>query len=48
MKLTFKNLNQQKFVIEDVDPMNTILEVKEKIQDVQGLDLKCQKLIYSG
>ncbi|EMR08195.1 UV excision repair protein Rad23 [Pneumocystis murina B123] len=48
MKLTFKNLNQQKFVIEDVDPMNTILQVKEKIQEVQGHDSKCQKLVYSG
>ncbi|KAG5513323.1 hypothetical protein PMAC_001386 [Pneumocystis sp. 'macacae'] len=44
----FNDLKQQKFTIDNVDPRSTILQVKEMIQEVQGYDLKHQKLIYSG
>ncbi|KAI9741842.1 MAG: hypothetical protein M1834_000230 [Cirrosporium novae-zelandiae] len=47
MQLTFKDLSQQKFLIE-ADPSETIAEVKEKIQKEKGWDATLQKLIYSG
>jgi len=47
MKLTFKDLKQQKFIIE-ADPSETIREVKEKIFQEKGWDVAQQKLIYSG
>ncbi|KAI9864507.1 MAG: hypothetical protein M1813_002996 [Trichoglossum hirsutum] len=47
MKLTFKDLKQQKFVIE-AEPSETILSIKEKIAKDQGWDASQQKLIYSG
>ncbi|EPE10330.1 nucleotide excision repair protein rad23 [Ophiostoma piceae UAMH 11346] len=47
MKVTFKDLKQQKFVIE-VDPSETIAAVKQKISDERGWEPKSQKLIYSG
>ncbi|KIH88312.1 UV excision repair protein RAD23 [Sporothrix brasiliensis 5110] len=47
MKVTFKDLKQQKFVIE-VDPSETIAAVKQKISDERGWEPKTQKLIYSG
>ncbi|KAG9760233.1 UV excision repair protein Rad23, partial [Aureobasidium melanogenum] len=47
MKLTFKDLKQQKFVIE-AEPSETIGEVKSKIASEKGWEPSTQKLIYSG
>ena len=47
MKLTFKDLKQQKFVIE-AEPGETIGQVKEKISSEKGWEASQQKLIYSG
>ncbi|KAI9817286.1 MAG: hypothetical protein M1832_004708 [Thelocarpon impressellum] len=49
MKLTFKDLKQQKFVIE-AEPSETVLEVKSKIFNEKGTgwEVAQQKLIYSG
>ncbi|RDL39315.1 Uncharacterized protein BP5553_03655 [Venustampulla echinocandica] len=47
MKLTFKDLKQQKFVIE-AEPSELISEVKEKISQEKGWETSQQKLIYSG
>lgn len=47
MKVTFKDLKQQKFVL-DVEPTDLVSSVKAKIQEERGWDPKLQKLIYSG
>ncbi|KAL4865468.1 XPC-binding domain-containing protein [Aspergillus spectabilis] len=47
MKLTFKDLKQQKFVI-DAEPSETVGQVKEKISREKGWDVPLLKLIYSG
>lgn len=47
MKVTFKDLKQQKFIIE-CEPSETIAAVKQKISEERGWDPKHQKLIYSG
>lgn len=47
MKVTFKDLKQQKFTL-DVEPSELISGVKEKISAEKGWDPKLQKLIYSG
>ena len=47
MKLTFKDLKQQKFII-DAEPADTIGQVKEKISSEKGWEATQQKLIYSG
>lgn len=47
MKLTFKDLKQQKFTIE-AEPSDSIGSVKEKISAEKGWDPSTQKLIYSG
>ncbi|TKA69151.1 hypothetical protein B0A49_06488, partial [Cryomyces minteri] len=47
MKLTFKDLKQQKFVIE-AEPSETISEIKAKISTEKGWEASQQKLIYSG
>ncbi|KAI9830961.1 MAG: hypothetical protein M1826_004078 [Phylliscum demangeonii] len=47
MKLTFKDLKQQKFVVE-AEPTETILQIKEKIAAEKGWEAGLQKLIYSG
>ncbi|KAJ9641819.1 UV excision repair protein rad23 [Coniosporium tulheliwenetii] len=47
MKLTFKDLKQQKFVIE-AEPSETIGDVKAKISAEKGWEPSLQKLIYSG
>ncbi|MCJ1361492.1 hypothetical protein MMC16_000592 [Acarospora aff. strigata] len=47
MKLTFKDLKQQKFVIE-AEPSETIGAVKERISEEKGWEAAQQKLIYSG
>ncbi|KAL9007233.1 MAG: hypothetical protein Q9188_000036 [Gyalolechia gomerana] len=47
MKLTFKDLKQQKFEIE-AEPSETIGTVKEKISKEKGWEASQQKLIYSG
>ncbi|KAK7533925.1 XPC-binding domain-containing protein [Phyllosticta citribraziliensis] len=47
MKLTFKDLKQQKFVIE-AEPSETIANVKAKIAAEKGWEADKQKLIYSG
>ncbi|EPX72491.1 Rad23 Rhp23 [Schizosaccharomyces octosporus yFS286] len=48
MNLTFKNLQQQKFVISDVSSDTKISELKERIQNQQSYEVERQKLIYSG
>ncbi|KAI9645971.1 UV excision repair protein rad23 [Ciborinia camelliae] len=47
MKLTFKDLKQQKFVIE-AEPTDLISDVKDKISKEKGWEASQQKLIYSG
>ncbi|KAK8247012.1 XPC-binding domain-containing protein [Phyllosticta capitalensis] len=47
MKLTFKDLKQNKFVIE-AEPSETIASVKAKITAEKGWEADKQKLIYSG
>ncbi|WPH04040.1 Hypothetical protein R9X50_00692400 [Acrodontium crateriforme] len=47
MKLTFKDLKQQKFTVE-AEPTETIGAVKEKISAEKGWEPSTQKLIYSG
>ncbi|KAM5351476.1 hypothetical protein ACJ41O_004199 [Fusarium nematophilum] len=47
MKVTFKDLKQQKFTL-DIEPSELISAVKEKISAEKGWDPKLQKLIYSG
>lgn len=47
MKLTFKDLKQQKFFIE-AEPSETIATLKEKISTEKGWEVAQQKLIYSG
>ncbi|CAK3854258.1 UV excision repair Rad23 [Lecanosticta acicola] len=47
MKLTFKDLKQQKFTVE-AEPSETIGQVKEKISADKGWEPSTQKLIYSG
>ncbi|KGO67957.1 Ubiquitin supergroup [Penicillium italicum] len=48
MKLTFKDLKQEKFII-DVEPSETVREVKVKIAQEKGeYDAERMKVIYSG
>lgn len=47
MKVTFKDLKQQKFTL-DVEPTDLVSAVKQKISEEKGWDPKAQKLIYSG
>ncbi|EEP79333.1 UV excision repair protein Rad23 [Uncinocarpus reesii 1704] len=47
MKLSFRDLKQQKFTI-DAEPSETIGQLKEKIAQEKGWDAAQQKLIYSG
>ncbi|KAK5990190.1 UV excision repair protein rhp23 [Cladobotryum mycophilum] len=47
MKVTFRDLKQQKFVL-DVEPTDLISSVKARIAEEKGWDPKTQKLIYSG
>ncbi|KAL2258608.1 hypothetical protein VTK26DRAFT_8026 [Humicola hyalothermophila] len=47
MKITFKDLKQQKFTIE-AEPTDLISTVKQKVFEERGWDPKSQKLIYSG
>ncbi|KAJ4289772.1 UV excision repair protein rad23 [Kalmusia sp. IMI 367209] len=47
MKITFKDLKQNKFVIE-AEPSETIGELKAKIQADKSWEVAQQKLIYSG
>ena len=47
MKITFKDLKQNKFVI-DAEPSETIGGLKSKIQADKGWEVAQQKLIYSG
>ncbi|OAA67463.1 UV excision repair protein Rad23 [Cordyceps fumosorosea ARSEF 2679] len=47
MKVTFRDLKQQKFTLE-VEPTDLISAVKEKISAEKGWEPKHQKLIYSG
>ncbi|CAI7628771.1 hypothetical protein N7533_008577 [Penicillium manginii] len=48
MKLTFKDLKQEKFVIE-VEPSETVREVKQKIAQEKGeYEAERMKVIYSG
>jgi UV excision repair protein RAD23 len=47
MKITFKDLKQNKFVI-DAEPSETIGQIKSKIHAEKGWEVAQQKLIYSG
>ncbi|KIX96792.1 uncharacterized protein Z520_07512 [Fonsecaea multimorphosa CBS 102226] len=47
MKLSFRDLKQQKFTI-DAEPSDTIAQVKEKIAAEKGWESSQQKLIYAG
>ncbi|KAJ3183471.1 hypothetical protein HDU87_006790 [Geranomyces variabilis] len=47
MKITVKTLAQKSFVVE-IEPTETILELKKKIKEAQQFDVETQKLIYSG
>lgn len=47
MKLTFKTLQKQQFVL-DVDPSTTVEKLKVLIKESQGYDPELQKLIFSG
>ncbi|KEF60341.1 UV excision repair protein Rad23 [Exophiala aquamarina CBS 119918] len=47
MKLSFRDLKQQKFTIE-AEPTDTIAQVKEKVAAEKGWEVSQQKLIYSG
>ncbi|KAI7847818.1 hypothetical protein BDC45DRAFT_562052 [Circinella umbellata] len=47
MQLNIKTLQQKQFKL-DVESTDTILSVKQKIQESQGHDVSQQKLIYSG
>lgn len=47
MKVTFKDLKQQKFTL-DVEPSDKISSVKEKISAEKGWEAAGLKLIYSG
>lgn len=47
MKLTFKDLKQQRFTV-DAEPSETISSVKAKIAQEKGWEPSTQKLIYSG
>ncbi|KAL1880617.1 UV excision repair protein rad23 [Diaporthe australafricana] len=47
MKVTFKDLKQQKFVIE-CEPSDLISSVKQKISEEKGWEPKLQKLIHAG
>jgi len=47
MKLTFRDLKQQKFEL-DAEPTDLISAVKEKLKEEKGWEVAQQKLIYSG
>ncbi|KAL2133876.1 hypothetical protein VTI74DRAFT_1492 [Chaetomium olivicolor] len=47
MKVTIKDLKQQKFVIE-IEPTELVSVLKQKVSEERGWDPKNQKLIYSG
>ncbi|KAL2123014.1 hypothetical protein VTJ04DRAFT_3469 [Mycothermus thermophilus] len=47
MKVTFKDLKQQKFVL-DLEPTDLISTVKQRLSEERGWDPKLLKLIYSG
>ncbi|RKP15151.1 hypothetical protein BJ684DRAFT_14569 [Piptocephalis cylindrospora] len=47
MNLTFKTVSQDVFRLA-VEPTETVLQVKKRIEDQQGFSLVSQKLIYSG
>ncbi|KAM0324380.1 hypothetical protein ACHAQA_008161 [Verticillium albo-atrum] len=47
MKVTFKDLKQNKFTLE-VEPTDLISTVKQRISEEKGWEAKEQKLIYSG
>lgn len=47
MKLTFRDLKQQKFEL-DAEPTDLISAVKEKLHQEKGWEVPQQKLIYSG
>ncbi|XKL64568.1 hypothetical protein PGB90_004654 [Kerria lacca] len=49
MKITIKNLQQQIFEV-DIDESNTVLQLKQKIETLKGVDylVGYQRLIYAG
>lgn len=47
MKITIKTLQQKQFQL-DVEPEDKVIEVKQKIEQIQEHAVSCQKLIFSG
>ncbi|KAF8325218.1 uncharacterized protein EI90DRAFT_3000080 [Cantharellus anzutake] len=47
MKLTFKTVQQQTFTLE-AEPSDTVGDLKQKINELQGHPVTSQKIIYSG
>ncbi|KAF2203287.1 UV excision repair protein Rad23 [Delitschia confertaspora ATCC 74209] len=47
MKITFKDLKQNKFTI-NVEPTETVAQIKGKLEAEKGWEVASQKLIYSG
>ncbi|XP_017754384.1 PREDICTED: UV excision repair protein RAD23 homolog B [Eufriesea mexicana] len=47
MIITVKTLKQQMFIIE-IDPSETVKDLKQKIETIRGYPVKHQRLIYAG
>ena len=47
MKLTFKTVQQQTFILE-AEPSDTVGSLKQKINELHGHSVASQKIIYSG
>ena len=47
MQIFVKSLSGRTYPL-DVDGNNTIISIKKKIQDVEGIHIECQRLIFAG